>query len=41
MERSWNLDVQNGLASPIWTSKTQVMAKRRVRSRIGNLTPDH
>jgi hypothetical protein len=26
---------------PIWTSKTQVMAKRKVRSQIGNLTFDH
>jgi len=25
----------------IWTSETQVMAKRRVRSQIGSLTPDH
>jgi len=25
----------------IWTSITQVMAKRRARSQIGNLTPDH
>ncbi len=41
MEISWNLDVRNGLASPIWTSETQVMAKRRAGSRIGNLTPDH
>ncbi len=38
---SWNLDVQNGLAWPIWILKTQVMAKRRVRSQIVNLTPDH
>jgi hypothetical protein len=26
---------------PIWTSKTQVMAKRRVKSQIGSLTPNH
>ncbi len=25
----------------IWTSKTQVMAKRRVGNEIGNLTLDH
>jgi hypothetical protein len=25
----------------IWTSKTQVMAKRKVGSQIGNLTPNH
>ncbi len=36
-----NLNVQNGLALPIWTSKTQVMVKRKVGSQIGNLTPDH
>jgi hypothetical protein len=26
LESSWNLDVWNGLAWPIWTSETQVMA---------------
>ncbi len=26
---------------PIWTSKTQVMGKRKVKSQIGNLTPEH
>jgi hypothetical protein len=25
----------------IWTSKTQVMAKRKVGSQIGSLTPNH
>jgi hypothetical protein len=25
----------------IWTSKTQIMAKRKVRSQIGSLTPNH
>ncbi len=25
----------------VWTFKTQVMAKRRARSQIGSLTPDH
>jgi len=29
------------LASPIWTSETQVMAKRKVESQIVNLIPDH
>ncbi len=28
------------LALFIWTSKTQVMAKRRARNQIANLTPD-
>jgi hypothetical protein len=37
----WNLNIWNGLASPIWTSKTQVMAKRKVRSQTGNLIFDH
>jgi hypothetical protein len=41
LEKYWNLDVQNGLAWPIWTFTTQVMAKRKVRNQIGNLTPDH
>jgi len=39
-ESSWNVDVENGLALLIWTSKTQVMAKRRAESQIDNLTPD-
>jgi len=38
---SWSVDVQNGLASPIWTFAAQVMGKRRVGSQIANLTPDH
>jgi len=29
------------LALLIWTSKTQVMAKRKVGSEINSLTPDH
>jgi len=29
------------LALLIWTSETQVMAKRRAGSQIANLTPDH
>ncbi len=32
LERYWNLDVENGLASPIWTSETQVVPKRKVGS---------
>jgi hypothetical protein len=40
-ERSWSVDVQNGLAWVIWTYVAQVMGKRRVGSQIGNLTPDH
>ncbi len=41
LESSWSVDVLNGLALLIWTSETQVMAKRRVGSQIVNLTPDH
>jgi hypothetical protein len=41
LKSSWNLDVWNGLAWPIWTSETQVMVKRRAESQIGSLTPDH
>jgi hypothetical protein len=29
LERSWSVDVQNGLAWAIWTSAAQVMGKRR------------
>ncbi len=41
LERSWSVDVQNGLAWAIWTSAAQVMYKRRAGSQTGNLTPDH
>jgi hypothetical protein len=41
IEKLLKRNVQNGLAWPIWTSATQVMAKRRVGSQIGSLTPDH
>jgi hypothetical protein len=41
LERYWSLDVENGLAWAIWTSATQVMAKRRAGSQTGSLTPDH
>jgi len=40
MESYWNVDIINGLASPIWTSKTQVMAKRKAESQIGSLGID-
>jgi len=32
LERSWNVDIENGLALAIWTSAAQVMGKRRARS---------
>jgi hypothetical protein len=38
LESSWNLIVWNGLAQPIWTLLAQVMAKRKAKSQIGNLT---
>jgi hypothetical protein len=34
------LDVENGLAWVIWTSATLVMAKKKVGSQTGSLTPD-
>jgi hypothetical protein len=40
LERSWSVDVQNGLAWVIWTSASQVMVKRRAGNQIGSLTPD-
>jgi hypothetical protein len=30
-----------GLHDPFWPSEIQVVAKRRARSQIGNLIPDH
>jgi len=41
LERSWSVDVQNGLTWAIWTSVTQVMVKRRAGSQTDSLTPDH
>jgi hypothetical protein len=41
LERSWNLNVQNGLAWAIWTFAAQVMVKRKAGSQTGSLTPDH
>jgi hypothetical protein len=40
-ERSWSVDVENGLACAILTSATQVMVERKARSQTGSLTPDH
>jgi hypothetical protein len=37
LERSWSVDIENGLALAIWTFVAQVMGKRRA----GSLTPDH
>ncbi len=41
LERSWSVDVQNGLAWAILTSAAQVMVERRAGSQTGSLTPDH
>jgi hypothetical protein len=41
LESYWNVDVENGLTWAIWTSATQVMAKRKAGSQIGSLTLDH
>jgi hypothetical protein len=41
LERSWSLDVENGLAWAIWTSAAQVMVERKAGSQTGSLTPDH
>jgi hypothetical protein len=41
LESSWNVNISNGFEWPIWTSKTQVMAKRKDASQISNFTLDH
>jgi hypothetical protein len=41
LESYQSVDVENGLAWAIWTSTTQVMAKRKARSQTSNLIPDH
>jgi len=41
LESYRSVDVENGLAWAIWTSASQVMAKRKTGSRIGSLTPNH
>jgi len=35
LERSWSVDIENGLALAIWTSVAQVMGKRRAESQTG------
>ncbi len=40
LESSWNVDVLNEFVLLIWTSETQVMAKKRVGSQTANLTFD-
>jgi len=41
LESYQSVNFENGLAWAIWASVAQVMAKRRARSQIGNLIPDH
>jgi hypothetical protein len=41
LERSWNVDIENGLALVIWTSAAHVIGKRRAGSQTASLTPDH
>jgi hypothetical protein len=41
LERSWSVDIENGLAFVIWTSVAEVMGKRRAGNQTGSLTPDH
>jgi hypothetical protein len=41
LKRSWNVDIENGLALAIQTSAAQVMGKRRAGSKTGSLTPNH
>ncbi len=41
LESYQSVNVKNDLAWAIWTSISQIMAKRKARSQTGNLTPDH
>ncbi len=41
LERSWSVDVENGLALTIWTSVAQVMGKRRAGSQTSSLSLDY
>jgi len=41
LENYQSVDVENDLSWAICTSTAQVMAKRRARSQIGNLAPNH
>jgi len=36
LERSWNADIENGLALAIWTATAQVMGKRKPGSQTGS-----
>jgi hypothetical protein len=41
LENYQSVDVENGLSWAICTSTAQVMGKRKAKSQIGNLTPNH
>jgi hypothetical protein len=41
LEKSWSVDVENGLAWAIRTSVAQVIYERKAINQTGNLTPDH
>jgi hypothetical protein len=41
LESYESVDVENELAWAIWTFEAQVKGKRRAKSQIGSLTPDH
>jgi hypothetical protein len=41
LERSWSVDVKNGLAWAIRTFAAQVMVERRARNQTCTLIPDH
>jgi hypothetical protein len=41
LERSWNVDIENGLTLAIQTFAAQVMGKRRAGSQTDSLTPNH
>jgi hypothetical protein len=41
LESYQSVDVENGLAWAIWTSKAQVMAKRKAENQTGSLISDH
>jgi len=41
LENYQSVDVENGLTWAIWTSTAHVMAKRRIESQTGSLTPHH
>jgi hypothetical protein len=38
---SWDVDIKNGLAWPIWVLITQVMAEIKVDIQSTNLIPNH